>query len=356
LKGKQVRHKQHTAIRDHGHATEILFDWIGTGGAKQDGIAGLEDIERVGHRVVHGGERFDGPVPISDAVVRQIEELSDLAPLHNDAALKVIRAAQSRAGRNRLMIAVFDTVFHRSIPDKAALYPLPLELAKRHGIRRYGFHGISHRFLMLRYSQIARRPVSEISIITLHLEGGSSAAAIQQGKSIDTSMGLTPLEGLMMGTRSGDIDPAIVTYLMRKENLDREALEEFLNKICGLMGVSQKSADTRDLGDHLSEYAVKLAIDMYCYRVRKYIGAYLAALGGAEAIVFGGGISENTPFVRERVARNFEWCGATLDQKRNEEIVDREGSISTTDSPLQLWVIPTQEGLMMAQDVADYAP
>jgi acetate kinase len=355
LHGKQIRRKDKTEIRDHGHAAELLFDWLGNGGAEEEGVTGPGDLDRIGHRVVHGADQFAGPVQISDEVVRQIESLSDLAPLHNESALKVIRAARSQTRWDVPMIAVFDTVFHRALPDEAALYPLPLELAKRHRIRRYGFHGISHRYMMLRYSLLTRRPLSEISIITLHLEGGSSAAAIKHGKSIDTSMGLTPLEGLMMGTRCGDIDPAIVTYLMRKENLDRDGVERFLNKKCGLMGVSQLSADTRELQEHLSEYAVKLAIDMYCYRVRKYIGAYLAALGGAEAIVFGGGISENTAYMRERIAGHFAWCGAALDHKRNDEVIDREGTISTAGSTLQLWAIPTQEGLMMAQDVADYA-
>lgn len=355
LDGKRITRKEKAEVRDHGHATELLFDWIGKGGAKENGIAGLDGIARVCHRVVHGADRFDGPVLISDEVLQQIEALSDLAPLHNQSALKVIRAARSHAGRSLPMIAVFDTVFHRDLPERAALYPLPLDLAKRHGIRRYGFHGISHRYLMLRYCQLTRRPVSEVRIITLHLEGGSSAAAIQGGKSIDTSMGLTPLEGLMMGTRSGDIDPAIVTYLMRKENMDGDEAERFLNKNCGLAGVSQVSADTRELREHLSEYPVNLAVDMYCYRVRKYIGAYLAALGGAEAIVFGGGIGENTPYIRERIAGYFGWCGAVLDPKRNETVIDREDVISTPDSEIKLWVIPTAEGLMMAQDGADYA-
>jgi acetate kinase len=353
--GKRIKRKEKTEVRDHGHATELLLDWIRNGGAKQNGVAGLDVIERVCHRVVHGADRFDGPAVVSDEVLQQIEKLSDLAPLHNESALKVIRAARAHAGRGLPMIAVFDTVFHRALPDEAAFYPLPLELAKRHGIRRYGFHGISHRYLMLRYCQIARRPLSEIRIITLHLEGGSSAAAIKGGQSIDTSMGLTPLEGLMMGTRSGDIDPAIVTYLMRKEKLDRNEAERFLNKKCGLLGVSQVSADTRELREHLNEYPVNLAVEMYCYRVRKYIGAYLAALGGADAIVFGGGIGENTPFMRERIAAHFSWCGAVLNPKRNGEVIDREDTISTTDSTMKLWVIPTQEGLMMAQDAADYS-
>lgn len=355
LAGKQVIHEERVAIRDHGHATELVYDWIERGGAKEKGLAGLADIDRIAHRIVHGGDIFDGPARITDEVIRKIESLSELAPLHNESALKVVRAAHARTPAHIPMIAVFDTVFHRRMPDEAALYALPLEIAKRHRIRRYGFHGISHRYMMLRYSQVTGRPVDAIKLVTLHLEGGSSAAAIKNGRTIDTSMGMTPLEGLMMGTRTGDLDPAIVTYLMKKENLDPRGVEKFLNKECGLAGVSQVSADTRELQKHLSDPSVNLAVDMFCYRVRKYIGAYLAALGGAEAIVFGGGIGENTPYIRERIARHFAWCGATLDQGLNESAVDREAAISIADSTLQLWVIPTQEGLMMAQDAAEYA-
>jgi acetate kinase len=250
------------------------------------------------------------------------------------------------------MVAVFDTVFHRSIPDEAALYPLPPDVAQRHKIRRYGFHGISHHYLMIRYAQLTSRPASEVNLITLHLEGGSSAAAIQRGKSIDTSMGFTPLEGLMMGTRCGDIDPAIVPYLMRKEQMDTARVEKFLNKQCGFLGVSGRSADTRELCKHLSDERVNLAVKLFCYRVRKYIGAYLAVLQGTDAIVAGGGISENTPLLREWIFDNFAWCGAVLDRQRNREVVDTESQITTPSSSLPVWVIPTEEGLMIATEVA----
>ncbi len=252
------------------------------------------------------------------------------------------------------MIAVFDTVFHRGIPDEAALYAIPLDIANRHRIRRYGFHGISHRYLTIRFAQLANRPVSRCKLITLHLEGGSSAAAIRHGVSVDTSMGFTPLEGLMMGTRSGDLDPAIVPYLMRKENLDAEAVETFLNKKCGLLGVSGLSADTRELRDHAEEPSVDLALAMFSYRVRKYVGAYLAVLGGADAIVVGGGIGENTPSVREQIFEGFNWCGVNLDPLRNRELVDCEGPITSPDAPLPIWVVPTREALMIAKDVADF--
>ncbi len=350
--GKRPKYSEKREVRDHGHATELLFGWIESGQAREQGIGRVADIDRIGHRVVHGADRFTGPVRISDAVVKQIEDLADLAPLHNESALKVIAAARSRVGDRVPMVAVFDTVFHQTIPEYAALYPLPLELAKEHKIRRYGFHGISHRYMMLRYAEITGRPLAESKLITMHLEGGSSLCAIENGRSVDTSMGFTPLEGLMMGTRCGDIDPAIVTYLMRKLAMDASEVETFLNKNCGLLGVSGISADTRDLLRSLEKEPAEFAIEMFAYRVRKYLGAYLAALGGADAIVFGGGIGENTPMVREKITDAFAWCGMPLDAERNRAIVDREGLISGGEAAIEMWVIPTQEGLMMAREVA----
>jgi acetate kinase len=346
--------EQQVKVEDHGQATDLLFDWIEHAGAREHGIHNLGDVERIGHRIVHGADMFNAPAQISDEVIRRIEALDELAPLHNVSALKVVRAAQARVSDRVPMIAVFDTVFHRTIPPEAALYALPCDVAQRNKIRRYGFHGISHRYMLIRYAQITRRPLNELNVITLHLEGGSSATAIRRGKSIDTSMGLTPLEGLIMGTRCGDIDPAIVTYLMRKELMDPARIEKFLNKECGLLGVSGLSADTRELREHLSEKRVNLAVDLFCYRVRKYIGAYLATLEGAEAIIAGGGISENTAIVRERIFEKFGWCGAILDRERNRETVDREGPITTPESSMAVWVIPTKENLMIAKDVADF--
>ena len=338
LEKKQPHKEQEMEIRDHGHATELLFDWLEQGKAKDQGISGLDDVERIGHRVVHGADRFQSTVKVNEEVIRNIEELEDLAPLHNRSALKVMRAAGAKVGSRIPMYAVFDTVFHRTIPDEAALYALPPDVTQRHKIRRYGFHGISHRYMMLRYAQLADKPFDQLKLITLHLEGGSSAAAIAGGKSLDTSMGFTPLEGLMMGTRCGDLDPAIVTYLMRKEKLDMDGIENFLNKKCGLLGVSGLSADTRELQKHLGEPQVELALKMFSYRVRKYVGAYLAALGGADAIVVGGGIGENTAIIRQRIFEDFGWCGAILDAKRNEETIDREAPVTTPESKLPVWL------------------
>ncbi len=352
-KGQQVRSEK-TSVPDYGDAARLLFDWLDSRHAREYGLRTLADVERIGHRVVHGADIFNGPARIDGQVIEKIEQLQELAPIHNRAALGVIRASKDRIGNKVPMIAVFDTTFHRSIPDYAALYAIPQHIAERHKIRRYGFHGVSHRYLAIRYAQVAGRPLSECKLITLHLEGGSSAAAIRNGTSVDTSMGFTPLEGLMMGTRTGDLDPAIVPYLMGKENLDREGIETFLNKKCGLLGVSGVSADTRELREHADEPPVRLALAMFSYRVRKYVGAYLAALGGADAIIVGGGIGENTPSVREQIFDNFGWCGAEFNRERNHEVIDREGCITTSSSALPIWVIPTREAAMIAKDVADY--
>lgn len=351
--GKQIQ-KEEMEVRDYGRAAELLFDWIEAGRAEEYGVTGLAEVERIGHRVVHGADLFTGPAAIDEEVLRKIEALEELAPLHNKPALSVICASRNRIGDKVPMIAVFDTVFHRGIPDEAALYAIPLETAKRHKIRRYGFHGISHRYMAIRYCELTNRSLRECKLITLHLEGGSSAAAIRGGMSVDTSMGFTPLEGLMMGTRSGDLDPALVPYLMRTEKLDLDGIETFLNKKSGLLGVSGVSADTRELRGHSGEPSVDLALAMFSYRVRKYVGAYMAVLGGADAIVVGGGIGENTPSVRKQVFQSLDWCGASLDDLQNDQTIDREGPITSPSSSLPVWVIPTREALMIAKDVANH--
>ena len=305
---KRERQKTAVSFRDLGEATSWLLNWVDEGNARGQGIRDLSDIAKIGHRIVHGGDEFTHPSQITEELITRIETWGELAPLHTGPAIQVIRAAQATVADRIPMVAVFDTAFHCRLPDEAALYALPIDVARRHKIRRYGFHGISHRYLMLRYAEITRRPFAESKLITLHLEGGSSAAAIRGGHSIDTSMGFTPLEGLVMGTRSGDLDAGILIHLMRNEGWSADELEIFLNKRCGLLGVSTVSADTRQLVEHLAEPPADLAIDLFCYRVRKYIGAYLAVLGGADAIVFGGGIGENTPWCASAfVAR---WHGA----------------------------------------------
>ena len=352
FEGKKVVWSHKQEVRDHAQAATRLLQWIETGGGRDQGVASLADIERVAHRIVHGADEFPLTAAVSAEVIQRIEALDELAPLHNAPALEVIRATQEKMGGKPPMWAVFDTAFHRSIPARAALYAIPADLARRHRVRRYGFHGISHQYMALRYAQLAGRPIETLKLITLHLEGGSSVAAIRGGVSVDTSMGFTPLEGLMMGTRSGDLDPALVTYLMRKEHWTPEEADTFLNKRCGLLGVSGVSSDTRELLRRRSEPQVQLALDLFAYRVRKYIGAYLAALGGADAIIFGGGIGENTALVRHEICSGLAWCGAPLDERRNEDVIDREDMISPPDARMPIWVVPTQEGRMMAHAVS----
>jgi acetate kinase len=352
MANKRVTHQEKIAAADFGEAARQTLTWLDE--ARIAGVPKLRQLDAVGHRVVHGGGRFTVPARINGEVIASIEELEDIAPLHNVQSVRVIRASQEMVGAGMPMVAVFDTSFHRTIPLHARTYPLPLGLTGRHRIRRYGFHGISHEYLAGRYARITDQPVESVKVITLHLESGCSACAVRNGESLDTSMGFTPLEGLMMGTRSGDIDPSIIGHLMRKEQVGIEQVEEWLNKESGLLGVSGRSHDTRELVKLIdTDENVRLALEMFCYRISKYIGAYLAALNGAEAVIFGGGIGEDTPFVRALICGALDWCGLTLDTAQNEQTINREGQITTDDSRLHAWVIPVEEGLMIAQKVAE---
>lgn len=347
LKNKETIHQQDIYAADYAAATHHIFDWL-SHNPKQSKIP-ADDLNAIAHRVVHGGDRFTNHVLIDAGVMTAIEDLEELAPLHNAPALACIRSAREAFGKNMPMVAAFDTIFHRTIPQHAALYGLPWELARRHKIRRYGFHGISHEYLTRRYGQITNTPLENVTVVTFHLESGCSACAVLNGQSIDTSMGFTPLEGLMMGMRCGDLDPSIVGYLSRMENVDVKRVEDWLNNESGLLGVSGKSHDTRTLMQSINQNErALLAMEIFCYRIRKYLGSYLAALGGAQAIIFGGGIGENTPFVRERVLKDFDWLGLRFDAENNQQIVDCEGRITTADSSLSAYVIPVEEGLMIA--------
>jgi acetate kinase len=311
-------------------------------------------VAGVGHRVVHGGT-LGAPVQIDDEVVAAIERASALAPLHNAAALRGIREAQAAFGHETPMVAVFDTAFHHTLPEHAALYALPLAVSRRHGIRRYGFHGISHRYAALRYAEITDQRPDAVTIVTLHLGNGCSATAVRNGRSVDTSMGFTPLEGLMMGTRSGDVDPALVGYLQGREGGTVAEIERLLNHESGLLGVSGLSHDVRQLleAEAAGDEAAHLALEMFCYRVRKYVGAYLAALGGAEAIIFTGGIGEHAAPLRARIGQGFEWAGLQMDDRRNADAIGRESRISADHSRLQAYVIPTDEELMIARETVE---
>jgi acetate kinase len=341
--------QQDLSAADHGQAADAVLAWMDAGQLSSHGVTSTKAFDIIGYRVVHGGKSYFDPVRIDDEVIARIEAVEEIAPLHNAASVSVIRAVRKSIGETTPSVAVFDTGFHRTIPERASIYAIPWELTLRHGIRRYGFHGISHNYLLWRYSELTGAPLEKTNIITLHLEGGSSATAVAAGRSIDTSMGFTPLEGLVMGTRSGDLDPALVAFLARKENVSVDTVEKWLNKKSGLLGISERSQDTRILVQHvMSDERARLALDIFSYRVRKYIGAYLSVIGNATAVVFGGGIGENTPYVRQLICDGLDWLGLRFDPERNATLIDREGEISHDDSRLHAFVIPSEEGLMIA--------
>ena len=333
-------------VADHGAATRWALRWLSANVMRQPPDA-------VGHRVVHGGPRLFAPVVIDDRVLGEITAAAELAPLHNGGALEAVTAARDALGPNVPMVAVFDTAFHHDLPERAARYAIPPETADAHGIRRYGFHGLAHRYMSERAAAVIREaPAAELRLITLQLGSGCSAAAVRGGRPLDTSMGFSPLEGLVMATRSGDIDPAVVRFLCEHERMSPAQVDAWLNQRCGLLGVSGASRDVRELIELESrgDARAALAIDMFCYRLRKYIGSYLAVLGGADAVVFGGGIGENAAELRARTCRGMEWCGLRIDEARNARVVGVEGTISADDSPVRAFVIPVDEELVIARD------
>jgi acetate kinase len=324
----------------------------------RDGMEVLDDIAEigaVGHRVVHGGEEFTGSVMIDDRVIGSIEKYADLAPLHNPPNLAGIRAVGARLP-GVTQVACFDTAFHATIPRVAYLYGLPYQLYEKYRIRRYGFHGISHRYVARRVAALMDRGKYEVNTITCHLGNGCSITAVQGGRSVDTSMGFTPLEGVPMGTRSGDLDPAILFYLADK-GYSPQALKTLCNKESGLLGISGLSNDIRNLLQ-LAEQGYEratLALDVFCYRIRKYIGAYAAVLEPLDAIAFTGGIGENAVRLREQICRNMSQLGVHLDPTANEAVVGQEAPISTAESPVKVFVIPTNEQLAIAKDTHELA-
>jgi len=347
------RQKFTASLHDIPATLEYLVRWIASDRSGITEVQTLADIHAAGHRVVHGGELFAESVVITAEVLKGIEDCIDLAPLHNPNNVKGILAVQQILGEKRPQVAVFDTAFHHSIPEHAYLYAVPYHLYRRHRIRRYGFHGTSHRYVAYRYRELRQLDREQTHVITLHLGNGCSAAAIRSGCAVDTSMGMTPLEGLVMGTRSGDIDPAIVNLIANKEGLSTNEVDALLNTQSGLLGISGLTNDMRVLQEELKEHddrRVRLAIEMFCYRARKYIGAFLACMGGADAVVFTGGIGENSPDVRGRICENLQWAGLRLDEKKNQEMVGIEGQISSDDSSLHAYVIPTDEEVMIARD------
>jgi acetate kinase len=340
-------------LRDIGAALDYVIRYIASDKSGVAEIKSSGDIHAVGHRVVHGGEMFSESALIDSRVLQGIEDCIDLAPLHNPNNIKGIVAARELFGKDIPQVAVFDTSFHHSIPEQAYLYAVPYHLYRRHRIRRYGFHGTSHRYVAFRYRAIRELTREQTNIITLHLGNGCSAIAIKGGKSVDTSMGMTPLEGLVMGTRSGDLDPAIVNLIATKEGMSPSEVDTLLNTQSGLLGISGLTNDMRMLQAELKENSdrrVQLAIEVFCYRARKYIGAFLACMAGADAVVFTGGIGENSPEIRARICEGMEWAGLKIDADKNQRTVGREGLISADDSPLLAYAIPTDEELLIARD------
>jgi acetate kinase len=341
------------SLRDMSAALEYIVRYIASDRSGISEIKSNADVNAVGHRVVHGGELFTESALIDDRVLKGIEDCIDLAPLHNPNNIKGIQAAREIFGKDIPQVAVFDTAFHHSIPEQAYLYAIPYHLYRRHRIRRYGFHGTSHRYVAFRYRALRNLTREQTNIITLHLGNGCSAAAIQKGNSIDTSMGMTPLEGLVMGTRSGDLDPAIVNLIGRKEGLSSSEVDALLNTQSGLLGISGLTNDMRELQAELKEHddrRVRLAVEIFSYRARKYIGAFLAAMGGADAVVFTGGIGENAPEIRARICSDLEWAGLRIDAAKNQETIGKEGVISAADAKLLAYAIPTDEELLIARD------
>jgi acetate kinase len=347
------RRKLTAPIRDVAAALDYVLRWLASDGSEVAEIRSLGDLHAVGHRVVHGGELFHESALITDEVLKGIEDCIDLAPLHNPNNVKGILAVREIVGRQTPQVAVFDTAFHSTIAEHAYLYALPYHLYRRHRIRRYGFHGTSHRYVAYRYRSLRNLTREQTNLVTLHLGNGCSACAIRGGRSVDTSMGMTPLEGLVMGTRSGDLDPAILNLMASKEGLSPQEVESVLNTQSGLLGISGLTNDMKVLEEELEQHddrRVRLAIEIFGYRARKYVGAFLAAMGGADAVIFTGGIGENSPGIRARICEGMAWAGLQLDAERNQQMAGREGQISTSDSRLQAWVIPTDEELLIARD------
>ena len=352
-RGSEAKRKFTAASPD---VSAVLDHVIGYVASKESGVSEIQsaaDIHAVGHRVVHGGELFSESTLIDDKVLQGIKDCIDLAPLHNPDNVKGILVARELLGKDTPQVAVFDTAFHHSVPDRAFLYAIPYRLYGRYRIRRYGFHGTSHRYVSFRYRTLRGLTSNQTNLITLHLGNGCSAAAILRGNSVDTSMGMTPLEGLVMGTRSGDLDPALVSLIAAKEGMSLPEVETLLNHQSGLLGLSGLTNDMRVLLGELKDRdnaRARLAVEVFCYRARKYIGAYLAAMGGADAIVFTGGIGENSPEIRARICEGMEWANLKIDAAKNEQTIAREGLISREDSKLLAYAIPTDEELLIARD------
>ena len=344
------KEKSDLAMPTHTEAIQFVIDALTN--EKTGVVKSLDEIGAVGHRLVHGGEKFASSVVITDEVKKAVEECNDLAPLHNPANLIGVAACE-KLMPGTPMVAVFDTAFHQTMPEKAYMYGLPYEYYEKYKVRRYGFHGTSHSFVSKRAAEVMGKSYDEVKTIVCHLGNGSSVSAVLNGKCVDTSMGLTPLEGLVMGTRSGDIDPAIMEFIAKKENLDIEGVMEVLNKKSGVFGISGGlSSDFRDLTDAMNagDKKAKIAMDVFSYRVAKYIGSYAAAMNGVDDIVFTAGIGENDDYVREEVCKYLGYLGVDFNSEANAGLRGKEAELTKEGSKVKVFVIPTNEELAIARE------
>ncbi len=339
---------------NHSTAVKLVLDMLLDKG--HGAISSLDEIKAIGHRVVHGGEKFSSSALIDDSVLAAIEECNDLAPLHNPANLIGIRAC-SEVMPDVIQVAVFDTAFHQTMPECAYIYGLPYSYYENYKVRRYGFHGTSHSFVSKRTAELLDKPIEETKIVVCHLGSGSSICAVKGGKSIDTTMGLTPLEGITMGTRSGLIDPAIIQFIANKEDKTIDEIMDILNKESGVMGISGLSSDFRDLYKGIADGndRCKIAVDVFCYQAAKFIGGYAAAMNGIDAIVFTAGVGENNPDVRKRISESLSFLGIAIDDKAN-DAYGKEVKISTEDSKVSVYVVPTNEELAIARETLAFVP
>ncbi|MCO5266848.1 MAG: acetate kinase [Lentimicrobium sp.] len=360
LKGSLIKHSRNDGVEvklegeilDHQLGIEYLLGVLIS--EKYGSIKSLDEIQAVGHRVVHAGEKFNGSVYITDDVIKALEECIDLAPLHNPPNLKGIYSI-TRLLPEVPQVGVFDTAFHQTMPDYVYLYGIPYSLYEKHKIRRYGFHGSSHRYVSQRACEILGKNIEDLKIITCHLGNGASIAAIQNGKSLDTSMGMTPIEGLMMGTRTGDLDIGAFIQIINKEEIDVPVANTLVNKHSGMLGVSGVSSDMRDveLAAEEGNKRAKVTLEMYYYRIRKYIGAYAAAMGGIDLIIFTGGVGENDSVTRYLTTKDMEFMGVIFDQNKNHGLRGKEAVLTADDSRVKVMVVPTNEELVIALDTYD---
>ena len=344
--GGSTAHTERCEVHTMAEGTRFALQWVSER-SSETGVS-LSDLAFAGVRVVHGGLRYAHPVGVTAEVLHEIEQLEDLAPLHNKSSLDILSILAEQLPNTPAMVA-FDTSFHRTLPELAWRYPIARDVADQYGVRKFGFHGLSHRYMLEQYAHLSGKQPRDLSLVTLHLESGSSATAIHHGESVDNTMGLTPLEGLMMGTRSGNIDPAIIPFLMRKQKVSVDEVMELLNKRSGLLGIAGGSFDTRELVKRSDEHA-RLAMSMFSYRVRLAVGAYLAALGDADAVIFGGGIGVDTPSVRAEICAGLRGWGMDFDEDLNSRSTSDQICLTRPRSRLKAHVVPVEEGLQIAHE------